>query len=120
MLGLDEMSMAFGFLDWTDLLRVRVCEKWRDAVKLTQVPRSISTKFQTPEYFIANRKHALALSWIVHALPRLQTIHCDFHCRGTRKFAVKSGEDPFPTETFAGFDSDDSEATPNTTTSPRS
>mmetsp|Transcript_43776 Transcript_43776/g.105588 ORF Transcript_43776/g.105588 Transcript_43776/m.105588 type:complete len:426 (+) Transcript_43776:47-1324(+) len=113
MLGLDEMSMAFGFLDWKDLLRVRVCKKWREAVKLTQVPRSISTKFERmncPDYFIANRKYALALSWIVDALPRLQTVHCDFHYRGTRKFDVLDGEEPFPGH--VGFDSDNSEATP--------
>ncbi|CAJ1935191.1 unnamed protein product [Cylindrotheca closterium] len=114
-LGLDEMSMVVGYLDWKGLLRVRVCQKWRDAVKLTQVPRSMSTKFQSmncPDYFIVNQKYALALSWIVHALPRLQTIHCNFQYRGTRKFDVKTGEDPFPNQAFTGFDSDDSEATP--------
>ena len=81
MLGLDELSHVLGFLSWKELLKARVCKKWRETVKMTLVPPSMSRKIQwtdKPDYFVANREYALALIWVVDALPRIQTIYCYF------------------------------------------
>mmetsp|Transcript_7432 Transcript_7432/g.17819 ORF Transcript_7432/g.17819 Transcript_7432/m.17819 type:complete len:422 (+) Transcript_7432:67-1332(+) len=97
MLGNDELSQVLGFLGWKELLKARVCKKWREAVKVTLVPPTMSRKLSwinNPDYFIVNRDYALALNWVVDALPRIQTIHCGFFYKGTTTFMVKKGDDP--------------------------
>ncbi|CAJ1935190.1 unnamed protein product [Cylindrotheca closterium] len=97
MLGLDELSQVLGFLSWKELLKSRVCSKWREAVKVTLVPPSMSRKIswmENPDYFIVNREYALALNWVVDALPRIQTIHTGFFLKGTTTFMVEKGDAP--------------------------
>ena len=90
-LGTDELSLILGFLHWKDILKARVNQKWRDAVKMTLVPISrnadsyssqeeegVFTQETQPEFFIKYIDHAEALSWICNALPMLQCIHCNF------------------------------------------
>jgi hypothetical protein len=95
-LGTDELSLILGFLHWKDILKARVNQQWRDAVKITLVPISI-INFSPfinaqPEFFIKNRDYGEALSWICNALPMLQCVHCDFSLRCTYNFEVCRGE----------------------------
>ena len=108
-LGTDELSLILGFLHWKDILKARVNQQWRDAVKITLVPIS-RINLQTPpepitgesedkatiqpEFFIQNKAYGHALWWICQALPMLQCIYCDFSLRRTKveTFQVCRGE----------------------------
>ena len=82
-LGVDEISSILGFLTWKDILRARVCKKWRDAARLTVVPPSRNIVDENcwkdvPDLYVRNRGAALALEWLSDALPGMNAINFDF------------------------------------------
>jgi len=92
LLTINILPSIFGFLDWKDILRVRVCKKWRDAATETLVPPSYEPKVTLDEcgYIIPRKEDDLeesfqfnvcsgssyaALEVLKMALPKLQQIH---------------------------------------------
>ena len=89
------MSSIFEFLHWKEILRARVCCKWREAAKLTQVPESITDDgWRTPELYVQNRNIAEALGWIADALPGMSAVIFDFGLKKSEEFDFATGEDP--------------------------
>ena len=96
-LGVDEISSILGFLTWKDILRARVCKKWRDAARLTIVPPSRNALDEicwkdVPDYYVRNRGAALALEWLSDALPGMNAINFDFTLGETDNFEIAQGE----------------------------
>jgi len=91
-LSINILPSIFGFLDWKDILHVRVCKKWRDAATETLVSPSYEPKVILDEcgYIIPPKEDDLeesfqfnvcsgssyaALEVLKTALPKLQQIH---------------------------------------------
>ena len=96
-LAIDEISSILGYLSWKEILVARVSSKWRDAARLTFPPQSISprsmkTRWTTPDYYVRNRDAALALSWLSRDLPRMKTVYVNFSIPSSSQFAIAAGE----------------------------
>jgi hypothetical protein len=91
------LSNVFAFLNWKDILRCRVCRTWRQAVKVTDVPESISNMFPTPDLYVNNEEFAKALGWIGIEIPRVPSMNIRFNVYTTKPFEIADGEDPEPT-----------------------
>jgi len=72
----DELALIFSFLSWKEILKVRVCNKWRAASKLTLVPSSsIEIRgMEKPELYVKTEAKYQALPQIIEALPNLQQL----------------------------------------------
>lgn len=91
----DILSSIFGFLHWKDILRARVCYKWREAAKLTEVPESVTDDgWHTQEFYVQNQKVGAALSWIADALPGMPSVNFDFSLSKTEYIEFEDGENP--------------------------
>ncbi len=108
----DVLSKILSNLNWREILTARVCRKWRDAARLTDVPESETDDgWHTPELYLQNRNVALALPWISDALPKMHTVNIDFGLRKTEPFAIANGEDPAQT-LVSSFPRDDGRPEP--------
>lgn len=94
----DVLASILSYLTWKEILNARVCKKWKEAAKLTLVPESVtveSYKIERKEIYVKNYSIAKALTtWIVDALPRIQSINFDFNCHAKERFDFAEGEDP--------------------------
>ncbi|GFH59796.1 hypothetical protein CTEN210_16272 [Chaetoceros tenuissimus] len=72
----DELALIFSFLSWKEILKVRVCNKWRAASKLTLVPpSSIEIRgMEKPELYVKTQAKYQKLPQIIEALPNLQQL----------------------------------------------
>ena len=92
LLTINILPSIFGFLDWKDILRVRVNKKWRDAATETLVPPSFEPKIVLDEcgciiprkeddleesfqFNVCSGSSYAALEVLKTALPKLQQIH---------------------------------------------
>jgi hypothetical protein len=89
----DLLSNVFGYLHWKDILRARICVKWRQAARLTDVPESMSDDIvPTPELYVKNREFAKALSWLANdALPKIPSVNILFNVYTTKPFEIAEG-----------------------------
>ena len=95
MLGIDEIAVALGYLDWKDILRARVCKRFRDAAKITLVPmtsRRIDYHTSYGEFVVDSPGAYHALGWMSNALTNLQQI--SFHAQKSPAMIFEDGEDP--------------------------
>ena len=104
MLDEDSLTLVLGFLRWTDILKARVCKKWREAARRTTVPQT-KVEWRTGNYpsfelLINNRKFANALSWISEALPLVPSLRFDFQISASKEFDIVDGEDSEPDTRF--------------------
>lgn len=91
LLGVDDLSLILGFLDWKTILKARVSKKWQDAAVLTDVPRSNISGWGERDFLVTDRNRANALSWLSVALPRMDTIEIDFSLGITKSFDIVPG-----------------------------
>ena len=64
-LSVDVLADIFGFLGIQDIMNVRVCKKWKEAVKLTIPPA---------EFLVDSVEKYNAMNMMTRAMPNLQQI----------------------------------------------
>ncbi|KAL9189339.1 hypothetical protein ACHAXT_011829 [Thalassiosira profunda] len=125
-LGVDVLPEIFGFLDYRDILKARVCRKWKEAATLTLVPPSDEWRcilkgspnnVDMPQFSVTSPAKYAALSRMREILPGLQQIYLGeffldakdvnamimgvpdwavLQCDGERNRRYLAGEEPRP------------------------
>lgn len=96
-LSIDEVAIILGYLSWREILRYRVCKKWKNAALVTTVPLThfiLQGHLKIREYSINSAWKYEALTWMARSLPLLQQINI---CNGMEDLFFEDGEDPEPT-----------------------
>lgn len=88
------LSRIFAFFNWKDILRSRVSRIWRQAARITVVPKSINNVCHIPDLYVNNREFALALDWLSKELPMISSITVCFNVYTTKAFEIATGDNP--------------------------
>lgn len=89
------IATVLGYLCWKDILKARVCRKWKEAATITSVPETTTKRgsWEVQELFVKDRDFGLALHWISVALPRIPVVNFDFSLGASKKFEIADGPD---------------------------